>query len=53
MSTLREHQQRAGRGNATKKKSPEHAAKLREILLKASRAAQAARARRKAEAAEE
>ena len=49
MTTLREHQANAGRGNRDKPKSPEHRAKLRIAALKASKAAAAARARRRAE----
>ena len=37
MTTLREHQANAGRGNKDKKKSPEHRAKLRIAALKATR----------------
>ena len=53
MTTLREHQANAGRGNSGKKKSAEHRAKLRIAALKASKAASAARARRRAEKQED
>ena len=53
MSTLREHQSHAGKGNKDKPKSPEHRAKLRIAALKASKAAAAARARRRAEKQED